>query len=98
MATGRTPAFNRRAVATCRHCPQRKGVYRTRAEARTAARIIHPTEKMHAYECNGYWHFGHDELWREIPHDDLIWKPLPDRARRQMLDMARATFLRGAAA
>lgn len=96
MARGRNPAFNRRSVATCVRCG--KGSYRTRDDARAAARIIHPTEKMHAYPCGLFWHFGHDELWREIPHDDLIWSPLPMTARRQMLAMARATFLREAAA
>lgn len=97
MSAGRTPAYNRRGTGTCWSCG--KVCYRSRDEAKAAKRVLHPSEKMHAYRCGNNWHFGHDELWREFAHDDLIWHPLPDRARAQILAMARITFnvQRGAA-
>lgn len=93
MSQGRL-AFNRRGVGTCHRCG--KQCYRSRAEARAARKALHPDEKMHAYQCGEVWHFGHDELWRELAPDDLLWTPLPERVRRQI--HAMASGLIGAAA
>lgn len=73
-----------RWVGTCWSCG--KTSYTSRHRARTAARKVHPSEKMHAYLCrgSGYYHYGHDELWRERASDDLLWMPLPDLARVQI--------------
>lgn len=95
-AAGRT-AVGSRGTGTCSYCG--KVCYKSRADARSAKRSLHPGEKMHAYRCGFYWHFGHDELWREIMPEHLIWRPMPLPARAQVLALARATFIpiRGAA-
>lgn len=36
-----------------------KLVYATRKAAKAAARRAHPGERMNAYRCNGWWHYGH---------------------------------------
>lgn len=73
-----------RWTGTCWSCG--KTSYTSRRLARTAARKVHPEEKMHAYPCkgSGYWHYGHDEMWRDLTPENLIWEPLPPLARRQI--------------
>jgi hypothetical protein len=97
MVAGRATATNRRGTGTCPRCG--KVCYTTRADAKHAKRTIHPGEKMHAYQCGPVWHYGHDELWRELLPEDLIWEPMPTPALAQVLAMARITFdvTRGAA-
>ena len=36
-----------------------KLVFPSRKAAKTAARRAHPGERMNAYRCNGWWHYGH---------------------------------------
>lgn len=91
---GGVPAYDRRGLATCSRCGKVR--YRSRDEAKAAKRVLHPSEKMHAYPCGEWWHFGHDDLWRELLPEDLVWRPLPPRARAQMHAMALLTI--GAAA
>lgn len=40
-------------------CQCGKVRYLTKREAKNAARRIHPSERMHAYRCDDYWHLGH---------------------------------------
>lgn len=87
---GSVPGYTRRGVGTCPRCG--KQCYRTRDEAKAAKRILFPGDKMHAYQCGVYWHFGHDDLWRDLTPDDLIWKPLPPLAVAQVHWMARLTI------
>lgn len=91
MVAGRSVSTNRRGTGTCSRCG--KVCYRDRAAAKHAKRAIHPGEKMHAYRCGTFWHYGHDDLWRELTPDDLIWKPMPARAIAQVVTMARITFV-----
>jgi hypothetical protein len=44
-------------------CPQEwcgKVMYGSRADARKMARKLFPGDHLTAYECSGYWHFGHE--------------------------------------
>lgn len=36
-----------------------KIMYESRSDARRAARKFYPGDHLTAYECNGFWHFGH---------------------------------------
>lgn len=40
--------------STCTHCG--KVSYQSRSDARRAARIIHPGQRMRAYRRHGAWH------------------------------------------
>ena len=42
-------------VSTCGVCG--KQGYRSRREARRAARVLHPGRRVRAYSCAGRWHF-----------------------------------------
>lgn len=57
------------ARSSTTHCPAcGKKSYRTRKDAKKAARTFHPNDRMSAYQCRHEdglgWHFGHSDLWR----------------------------------
>jgi hypothetical protein len=55
----RTPQVKQRgrSCGTCERCL--KAIYKTRRDARTAAKA-QPDPECRAYKCPaGYWHFGH---------------------------------------
>lgn len=49
------------AVATCPVCGKRS--FKSRRDARRAARAIHPGEVLRAYKCGEHWHVGHTPDW-----------------------------------
>lgn len=53
--TGRTP--EQRHHGRCPHCGKLR--YDDRVTARRAAKNMYPSERMHAYRCGDYWHYGH---------------------------------------
>jgi hypothetical protein len=44
-------------VGTCPTCGKQRFV--TRSVVKAWFRKAFPAEKFNAYECDGYWHFGH---------------------------------------
>jgi len=85
-----TPTYTQRGVGRCPRCGKVR--FLSRADAKTAKRILHPDDHMTAYMCGRYWHYGHNHRWRDLLPDDLIWTPLPRRAVAQMHQMARLTI------
>lgn len=60
------------------HCPDcGKLCYATRKAATAEARRVHPGERMNAYRCGNWWHYGH--LMSAVRRG---YAPRPDTTRR----------------
>jgi hypothetical protein len=55
--SGNRPPFNRQPVKTCETCG--KQCYTSKKNAKDAAKNRHAGDQMNAYECGGFWHYGH---------------------------------------
>lgn len=61
----------RSSVGRCPECG--KFSYQSRSDAKRAAKINHPGERLTAYLCrhpDGLgWHYGHNTIWRHRDND-----------------------------
>lgn len=69
-------------VETAGKCPDcGKDRFKSEKGAKRASRRIHPTDRLNAYRCGAYWHYGHVETGPKRPKHAPL-KPKRKRSRK----------------